>query len=154
MFICLLEMSIYRTWINNSPWPQETQGLESVITKLCCCCCSAHSDKDATLLDLQIRFSLSLYIFKCSLNLSPWVCNILSPAAKFFNISISWTTTISCVIICSVNHPQAFWQSCPQWKVLDMIRKGEEKKPKETDREGWYIQITILSFLEKSLIKQ
>lgn len=137
MSICLLEMSIYRTWINNSPWPQEIQGLESIIKKLCCCCCSAHSDKDATLLDLQIRFSLSLYIFKGSLNLLPWVCIILSPTAKFFNISISWTTTICCAIIFSVKHPQAFWQSGPQWKVLDVIRKDEGKK-NQTDGEGIY----------------
>lgn len=68
--ISLLEMLIYSTSANNSPWPQDCQGLESIITKLRCYCCSAHSDKDDTPVDLQITFSLSVYIFKSSLNLS------------------------------------------------------------------------------------
>lgn len=151
--VYILEMSIYNTWINNSPWPQETQGLESIITKLCCYCCSAHSDKDATLLDLQIRFSLSLYIFKGSLNLSPWVCIILSPAAKFFNISISRTATICCVIICSVNHPTLSGSQVPNEKFLTWSERIKERRT-QTDREGGCDQKTILSFLEKSLIKQ
>lgn len=114
-------------WINNWPWFWETEGLESIITNLCCCF-SMHSDKDVTQLGSHIRFLLSHYVCKCTLNTSPGACIILSPAAKSFNISISQTATISSVIISSVNCPQAFWLLVPQGKFLGMIRKDARKK--------------------------